>query len=71
MYQNRSQITAPSREAEAEEAAQKVGLAALKYGDLSNQAGKDYVFDIDRFHLRLKEIQDRIFCIPSFVLNQF
>lgn len=35
--------------AEAEEAAQKVGLAALKYGDLSNQAGKDYVFDIDRF----------------------
>lgn len=34
---------------EAEEAAQKVGLAALKYGDLSNQAGKDYVFDIDRF----------------------
>ena len=27
----------------------KVGLAALKYGDLSNQASKDYVFDIDRF----------------------
>ena len=26
-----------------------MGLAALKYGDLSNQAGKDYVFDIDRF----------------------
>ncbi len=26
-----------------------VGLAALKYGDLSNQASKDYVFDIDRF----------------------
>ncbi len=26
-----------------------VGLAALKYGDLSNQATKDYVFDIDRF----------------------
>ena len=26
-----------------------VGLAALKYGDLSNQATKDYIFDIDRF----------------------
>lgn len=26
-----------------------VGLAALKYGDLSDQAAKDYVFDIDRF----------------------
>ena len=26
-----------------------VGLAALKYGDLSNQASRDYVFDIDRF----------------------
>ncbi|MCR5686378.1 MAG: arginine--tRNA ligase [Lachnospiraceae bacterium] len=26
-----------------------VGLAALKYGDLSNQATKDYNFDIDRF----------------------
>ena len=26
-----------------------IGLAAIKYGDLSNQATKDYVFDIDRF----------------------
>lgn len=26
-----------------------VGLAALKYGDLSNQAAKDYVFDLERF----------------------
>lgn len=26
-----------------------VGLAAVKYGDLSNQATKDYNFDIDRF----------------------
>ena len=26
-----------------------VGLSAIKYGDLSNQATKDYVFDIDRF----------------------
>ena len=34
---------------EARETAKIVGLAALKYGDLSNQAAKDYVFDIDRF----------------------
>ena len=36
-------------ENEAQETAKKVGLAALKYGDLSNQAAKDYVFDVDRF----------------------
>ena len=34
---------------EAREIAKKVGLAALKYGDLSNQASKDYIFDVDRF----------------------
>ncbi len=32
-----------------EETARVVGLSALKYGDLSNQASKDYVFDVDRF----------------------
>ncbi|MGN0513700.1 MAG: arginine--tRNA ligase [Lachnospiraceae bacterium] len=36
-------------EAEARETAKVIGLAALKYGDLSNQASKDYIFDIDRF----------------------
>ena len=36
-------------EKEAEETAKIVGLAAVKYGDLSNQASKDYIFDIDRF----------------------
>ncbi len=36
-------------EAEARDTARIVGLAALKYGDLSNQASKDYVFDVDRF----------------------
>lgn len=36
-------------EEEAEKIAKIVGLAAIKYGDLSNQASKDYVFDIDRF----------------------
>ena len=34
---------------EAEATAQIVGLSALKYGDLSNQATKDYIFDIERF----------------------
>ncbi|MGN0353459.1 MAG: arginine--tRNA ligase [Muricoprocola sp.] len=34
---------------EAKETARIVGLSAIKYGDLSNQASKDYVFDIDRF----------------------
>ncbi|WP_167958852.1 arginine--tRNA ligase [Anaerosporobacter faecicola] len=36
-------------EEEAKEIAKKVGVAAIKYGDLSNQASKDYVFDVDRF----------------------
>ncbi len=36
-------------EEEARKTAKIVGLAALKYGDLSNQAAKDYVFDVDRF----------------------
>ena len=34
---------------EVEEISKKVGLAALKYGDLSNQATKDYNFDIEKF----------------------
>ncbi len=32
-----------------EETIEKIGLAAVKYGDLSNQASKDYVFDMERF----------------------
>ena len=36
-------------EDEARETARKVGLSAIKYGDLSNQAAKDYVFDVERF----------------------
>ncbi len=34
---------------EARETAKTVGLSAIKYGDLSNQAAKDYVFDMERF----------------------
>lgn len=36
-------------EKETKEISEIVGLAALKYADLSNQIAKDYVFDIDKF----------------------
>ena len=36
-------------EEEAHKTAKIVGMSAIKYGDLSNQASKDYIFDIDRF----------------------
>ena len=39
----------PMSEDEAREIAKVVGLSAVKYGDLSNQASKDYVFDVERF----------------------
>ena len=34
---------------EARKTAKIVALSAVKYGDLSNQASKDYIFDIERF----------------------
>lgn len=37
------------RDKDARDTAKIVGLAAIKYGDLSNQATKDYIFDVDRF----------------------
>lgn len=36
-------------EVERTEIARRVGLAALKYGDLSNHRASNYVFDLDRF----------------------
>ena len=36
-------------EREARKTAQVVALSAIKYGDLSNQASKDYIFDMDKF----------------------
>ena len=48
MYQKIAENPEISPE-EAKETAKIVGLSAIKYGDLSNQASKDYVFDIDRF----------------------
>lgn len=41
-----------NREMQKEEAVQTartIALSALKYGDLSNQASKDYIFDMERF----------------------
>ncbi len=35
--------------AEAAETAKVIAVAALKYGDLSNLATKDYIFDLERF----------------------
>ncbi|MCH5257218.1 MAG: arginine--tRNA ligase [Lachnospiraceae bacterium] len=34
---------------EAKETSEVVALSAVKYGDLSNQASKDYIFDVERF----------------------
>ena len=48
MYQKISENQALP-EQEAKETAKKIALSALIYGDLSNQASKDYVFDMERF----------------------
>ena len=37
------------RAEDAADTAAKVALAAVKYGDLSNQASKDYIFDTEKF----------------------
>ena len=34
---------------QVEQTTKKIAMAALKYGDLSNQPTKDYIFDMDRF----------------------
>ena len=31
------------------ETAEKIGMAAIKFGDLSNQPSKDYIFDLNKF----------------------
>ena len=41
-----NQIVDPDK---MEETARQIAMAALKYGDLSNQPTKDYIFDLDRF----------------------
>lgn len=48
MYRKISENREMSKE-EAEKTAETVALSAIKYGDLSNQASKDYIFDIQKF----------------------
>ena len=47
VYERMAETDLP--EDEKRQTAAMIGLAALKYGDLSNQATKDYVFDVERF----------------------
>ncbi len=46
---SRSNSSGNISEGELRSIAEKVALAAIKYGDLRNQPAKDYVFDVDRF----------------------
>lgn len=48
MYQKITENHSVAEE-EAKKTAGVVGISAVKYGDLSNQASKDYIFDIERF----------------------
>ena len=49
MYQKIISNQTQMNDDEARTTAQIVALSAIKYGDLSNQAAKDYIFDIERF----------------------
>ncbi len=49
MYQKIAENQSLTEEKEARETAKTVALSAIKYGDLSNQASKDYIFDMERF----------------------
>jgi arginyl-tRNA synthetase len=42
-------LAAGYNDAERAEIARKVGIAALKYGDLKNHRSSDYIFDLERF----------------------
>ena len=49
MYKKIKENRVDISDEEAQEIAGIVSIAAIKYGDLSNQASKDYIFDLDRF----------------------
>ena len=49
MYKKIIENKNQASEEDAKEIAKVVALSAIKYGDLSNQASKDYVFDMERF----------------------
>lgn len=46
---NDSAYLESASEAEKEEIAEKVGIAAVKFGDLINHRTKNYIFDLDKF----------------------
>ncbi len=46
---NETKTEADLSNEEKEETALKVGIAALKFGDLINYRAKDYIFDLDKF----------------------
>ncbi|MBU9738326.1 arginine--tRNA ligase [Diplocloster agilis] len=49
MFKKISENRNTAEDIDARETARIIGLSAIKYGDLSNQASKDYVFDVERF----------------------
>ena len=49
MYERVKEANPDMEEEKARETAHKIAVAAIKYGDLSNQPSKDYVFDLDKF----------------------
>ena len=49
MYARIKEGNAEIGDDEAKKTAHQVALSAIKYGDLSNQPSKDYIFDIDKF----------------------
>lgn len=49
MFKKISENRNTAEDIDAQETARIIGLSAIKYGDLSNQASKDYVFDVERF----------------------
>ncbi len=49
MYDRIKEGNPEMSEEEARTTSHQVAVAAIKYGDLSNQPSKDYIFDIDKF----------------------
>ena len=44
-----SEVAKDLSDAERDDVAEKIGIAAIKFGDLINHRARDYIFDLDRF----------------------
>ena len=44
-----SEVAKDLTDAERDDVAEKIGIAAIKFGDLINHRARDYIFDLDRF----------------------